>query len=86
MNKILIAGTLAFDQIETPFGKSEVIMGGAANYIAIAAAQFGVPQAVVSVVGEDYPEAFLDLLRARSVDTSAVEVVRGGKSFFWSGR
>ena len=53
MNKILIGGTLAFDQIETPFGKSEVIMGGAANYIAIAAAQFGVPQAVVSVVGEE---------------------------------
>ena len=86
MNKILIAGTLAFDQIETPFGKSEVIMGGAANYIAIAAAQFGVPQAVVSVVGEDYPQAFLDLLRVRKVDTSAVEVVRGGKTFFWSGR
>ena len=86
MNKILIAGTLAFDQIETPFGKSEVIMGGAANCIAIAAAQFGVPQAVVSVVGEDYPEAFLDILRGRKVDTSAVEIVRGGKSFFWSGR
>ncbi|MDO4228519.1 MAG: PfkB family carbohydrate kinase [Capnocytophaga sp.] len=86
MNKLLIVGTVAFDVIETPFGKTDRIMGGAANYIALAAAHFGGRSAVVSVAGEDYPNAYLQLLTDRNIDTSGIEIVKGGKSFFWSGR
>lgn len=86
MDKLLIVGTVAFDTIETPFAKTDKIMGGAANYIAVAAAQFGVNAAVVSIVGEDYPQPFLNLLTDRNIDISGIEIVKGGKSFFWSGK
>ncbi|WP_041990818.1 PfkB family carbohydrate kinase [Capnocytophaga cynodegmi] len=86
MSKLLIVGTVAFDTIETPFGKIEKTMGGAANYIAIAASQFSVNSAIVSIVGEDYPKSFLNLLEGKNVDISAIETIKGGKSFFWSGK
>ncbi|GIM50899.1 PfkB family carbohydrate kinase [Capnocytophaga stomatis] len=86
MDKLLIVGTVAFDTIETPFGKIEKTMGGAANYIAIAASQFSVNSAIVSIVGEDYPKSFLNLLEEKNVDISAIETIKGGKSFFWSGK
>ncbi|CEN38119.1 PfkB family carbohydrate kinase [Capnocytophaga cynodegmi] len=86
MSKLLIVGTVAFDTIETPFGKIEKTMGGAANYIAIAASQFSVNSAIVSIVGEDYPKSFLNLLEEKNVDISAIETIKGGKSFFWSGK
>lgn len=86
MGKLLTIGTLAFDAIETPFGKINKTMGGAANYISIAASQFGVESAVVSIVGEDYPQAYLQILKERQIDTSGIEIVPGGKSFFWSGK
>lgn len=86
MNKLLIVGTVAFDAIETPFGKTDKILGGAATYIGLSASFFNIKSAIVSVVGEDFPEAYLDLLRNKNIDISGVEVVKGGKTFFWSGR
>lgn len=86
MSKLLIVGTVAFDAIETPFGKTDVILGGAATYIALAASQFKVDSAIVSVVGEDFPQEYLDLLTNKGVDLSALEVVKGGKTFFWKGK
>jgi sugar/nucleoside kinase (ribokinase family) len=86
MNKLLIVGTVAFDAIETPFGKTDKILGGAATYIGLSASFFNVQSAIVSVVGDDFPQEYLDLLTNRNIDISALEVVNGGKTFFWSGR
>ena len=86
MNKLLIVGTVAFDAIETPFGKTDKILGGAATYIGLSASQFNLKSAIVSVVGEDFPKQYLDLLTERNIDISGIEVVKGGKTFFWSGR
>jgi sugar/nucleoside kinase (ribokinase family) len=86
MNKLLIVGTVAFDAIETPFGKTDKILGGAATYIGLSAAHFKLQSAIVSVVGEDFPKEYLDLLTDRNIDISGIEVVSGGKTFFWSGR
>ena len=86
MGKLLIVGTLAFDAIETPFGKTDKILGGAATFIGLAASTFEVDSAIVSVVGDDFPKEYLDLLADRNIDLSGVEIVKGGKTFFWSGR
>lgn len=86
MNKLLIVGTVAFDAIETPFGKTDKILGGAGTYIGLSASFFNVQSAIVSVVGDDFPQEYLDLLTARNIDISGLEVVPGGKTFFWSGR
>src|SRR6187402_2772673 len=85
MNKLLIVGTVAFDAIETPFGKTDKILGGAATYIGISASYFNVQSAIVSVVGDDFPQEYLDLLTNKNIDISGIEVVKGGKTFFWSG-
>ncbi len=86
MGKLLIVGTMAFDAIETPFGKTDKILGGAATFIGLAAAQFDLSSAIVSVVGDDFPEAYLKVLAERGIDISAVEIIKGGKTFFWSGK
>ena len=86
MNKLLIVGTVAFDAIETPFGKTDKILGGSAPYISLSASQFNVKSAIVSVVGGDFPEDHLELLRNHNIDISAVEIIPTGKTFFWSGR
>jgi sugar/nucleoside kinase (ribokinase family) len=86
MNKLLIVGTVAFDAIETPFGKTDKILGGAGTYIGLSASYFNLQSAIVSVVGEDFPQEYIDLLKARNIDVSGLEVVKGGKTFFWSGR
>ena len=86
MNKLLIVGTVAFDAIETPFGKTDKILGGSAPYIGLSASQFNVESAIVSVVGGDFPEDHLDLLRNHNIDISAIEIIPTGKTFFWSGR
>lgn len=86
MSKLLIVGTVAFDAIETPFGKTDKILGGAATYIGLSASQFNIESAVVSVVGEDFPQEYLDLLKSRNIDISGTEIVKGGKTFFWSGK
>ena len=86
MNKLLIVGTVAFDAIETPFGKTDKILGGAATYIGISASHFNLESAIVSVVGDDFPQEYINLLTDRNIDVSGLEVVKGGKTFFWSGR
>lgn len=86
MYKLLIVGTVAFDAIETPFGKTDKILGGAATYIGLSAAQLQVDSAIVSVVGGDFPKDYLTLFNQKGIDVSAVDVVESGKTFFWSGR
>ena len=86
MNKLLIVGTVAFDAIETPFGKTDNILGGAATYIGLSASHFNLESAIVSVVGDDFPQEYINLLTDRNIDISGLEVVKGGKTFFWSGR
>jgi sugar/nucleoside kinase (ribokinase family) len=86
MGKLLIVGSVAFDAIETPFGKTGKILGGAAPFIGLAASQFNIKSAIVSVVGDDFPQEYLDLLTDRNIDISGIEVVKGGKTFYWEGR
>jgi sugar/nucleoside kinase (ribokinase family) len=85
MNKLLIVGTVAFDAIETPFGKTDKILGGAGTYIGLSASHFNLESAIVSVVGDDFPQEYINLLTDRNIDISGLEVVKGGKTFFWSG-
>ena len=86
MGKLLIVGTVAFDAIETPFGKTDKILGGAGTFIGLAAARFEIQSAIVSVVGDDFPQAYLNLLQSEGIETPGIGVVPGGKTFFWSGR
>ncbi len=86
MSKLLIVGTVAFDAIETPFGKTDKILGGAATYIGLSASFFKLDSAIVSVVGEDFPQEHLDLLSERNINIEGIEIVKGGKTFFWSGK
>jgi len=86
MGKLLIVGTVAFDEIETPFGKTDKILGGAATFIGLAASQFNVESGIVSIVGDDLPEAYLELLRSKNIDLSGLEIVKGGKTFYWKGK
>lgn len=85
MSKLVIVGTVAFDAIETPFGKTDKILGGAATFIGLAASQFNINSAIVSVVGGDFPQKYLDVLLHKNIDTSGIEIVKDGKTFFWSG-
>ncbi|WP_299248958.1 PfkB family carbohydrate kinase [uncultured Lacinutrix sp.] len=87
MSKLVIVGTVAFDAIETPFGKTDKILGGAATYIGLSASNFdNVDSAAVSVVGGDFPKEYLDLLTDRKIDIEGIEIVKDGKTFFWSGK
>lgn len=86
MGKLLIVGTMAFDAIETPFGKTGRILGGAGTFIGLAASQFKIDSAIVSVVGDDFPQSYMDILKNKDIDLSGVEVVKGGKTFFWEGK
>jgi sugar/nucleoside kinase (ribokinase family) len=83
---IITVGTMAFDAIETPFGKVDRIIGGSAVYVAYAASNFVQPIRQVSIVGSDFPQAEMAELKRRGVSMEGVEVVQGQKSFFWSGR
>ena len=83
---LLTVGSVAFDAIETPFGKTDKIIGGAGTYIAIAASFYDNDQNIVSVVGEDFPQEMLDQLKARKVDLQGLQIKEGEKTFFWSGR
>jgi len=86
MGKLLIVGTVAFDAIETPFGKTDRILGGAATYIGLSASQFGVDSGIISVIGGDFPDKYIKMLNNKNIDTSGIEVKKEGKTFFWSGR
>ena len=83
---LLTVGTIAFDEVETPFGKSDKILGGAATYIALAAAKLDVKTNIISVIGEDFPKEYLTILQENSCNTEGIETIKGGKTFFWSGK
>lgn len=83
---LIVVGTMAFDAIETPFGKVDRIVGGSATYVAYAASNFVKPIHQVSIVGSDFPKEEMDLLQERGVRLEGVEIVAGKKSFFWSGK
>jgi sugar/nucleoside kinase (ribokinase family) len=83
---LLVVGSMAFDAIETPFHKSEKIVGGAATYISLAAANFVTPVNIVSVVGYDFPEEEMQDLRSRKIILDGVEMKKDQRSFFWSGK
>jgi sugar/nucleoside kinase (ribokinase family) len=83
---LITVGTMAFDAIETPFGKTDKIIGGSATYVAYAASNFVKPVQQISIVGYDFPKAEMTALKKRGIQTEGVEVVKDKKSFFWSGR
>lgn len=83
---LISVGTMAFDAIETPFGKTEKIVGGSATYVAYAAANFIKPVQQISIVGYDFPKEEMDELRKRGVHLDGVEIVPDKKSFFWKGK
>lgn len=83
---LLVVGTVAFDAIETPFGKTDKIVGGAASYIALASSYFNKDIHLVSVIGDDFPESFLNILKKEGVNLDGLQVKKGEKSFFWSGK
>jgi len=83
---LLVVGTVAFDQIETPFGKTDKILGGAATFIGIAASKLEVNAGLVSVIGGDFPQEYIDLMKSHKMDLSGVKKIDEGKTFFWSGR
>ena len=84
--KLLAVGTVAFDAIETPFGKTDKILGGAATYIGLSASVLNTDVSIVSVVGGDFPQEYLDLLTSRNINIEGVEIIPNEKTFFWSGK
>jgi sugar/nucleoside kinase (ribokinase family) len=86
MTKLVIVGTVAFDAIETPFGKTDKILGGAATYIGLSSAQFDIDPAIVSVVGGDFLQTDIQMLEEKGINTQGLEIVKEGKTFFWSGK
>ena len=86
MSKVIVVGTLAFDTIETPYGKVDRVIGGSAPFASLAAKTKNIECAVVSIVGNDFPKSYLDLLVSKGIDISEVQIENDGKSFFWSGK
>lgn len=83
---LLTVGSVAFDAIETPFGKTDKIIGGAGTYIALSASYFTADQKIVSVVGEDFPMETLNDLKSRGISIEGIQIKKGEKTFFWSGK
>ncbi|GGC02900.1 PfkB family carbohydrate kinase [Dyadobacter sediminis] len=83
---LLTVGSVAFDALETPFGKTDKIIGGAATYITLAASYFTKENNLVAVVGGDFPNEMISLLQDHGVNTEGLEIVQDGKTFFWSGK
>ena len=83
---VICVGTMAFDAIETPFGKVDQIVGGSGTYVAYAASNFTTPIQQISIVGYDFPQEEMDELKKRGVALDGVEIVPDKKSFFWSGK
>jgi sugar/nucleoside kinase (ribokinase family) len=86
MSKLLAVGTVAFDAIETPFGKTDKILGGSGTFVGLAASQFGIETGVVSIVGGDFPEDYLNMMNTKGINTDGIEIIKEGKTFFWSGK
>jgi sugar/nucleoside kinase (ribokinase family) len=82
MSKLLAVGTVAFDAIETPFGKTDKILGGSGTFVGLAASQFGIKTGVVSVVGGDFSKSYLDMMNSRGINTDGIEIDTNGKTFF----
>ena len=83
---LLTVGTVAFDDIETPLGKADKIVGGACTYISLAASYFIKDIDLVSVIGDDFPQDMLDLLKSKGVNLDGLQIKEGEKSFFWAGK
>jgi sugar/nucleoside kinase (ribokinase family) len=83
---LVSVGTVAFDKIETPFGVSDNIVGGAATYISLAASYFNESSNIVSVVGDDFPKSFIEIFERKGVNLEGLQVKKGEKSFYWSGK
>ena len=83
---LLVTGTVAFDAIETPFGKTDKIIGGAATYISLAASYFTKDVSLIAVVGDDFPASYIELIKSKGISTEGLQIKEGEKSFFWSGR
>lgn len=86
MSKLLIVGSVAFDAIETKFGKTGTILGGAGTYIGLSASYFNLDSAIVSVVGNDFPQEYIDLFTERNINIDGLEIDKEGETFFWSGK
>lgn len=84
--ELLTVGTVAFDDIETPLGKADKIVGGACTYISLTASYFVKDINLVSVIGDDFPQGTLDMLRGKGVNLDGLQVKEGEKSFFWAGK
>jgi len=84
--KIVSVGTVAFDAIETPFGKTDKIVGGACTYISLSAAYFNNSPQLISVVGEDFPNETIALFKERGINIEGLQIKNGEKTFFWSGK
>ena len=84
--KLITVGSVAFDAIETPFGKTNKIVGGAGTFISLASSFFVKQQGIVSVVGDDFPRETIDLMNSKGIDTKGLQIKVGEKSFFWSGK
>ncbi|GAB4002043.1 PfkB family carbohydrate kinase [Spirosoma daeguense] len=83
---LLTVGSVAFDALETPFGKTDKIIGGAATYITLSASYFTPKNNIVGVVGDDFPQSMIDILEEHGVNTEGLEIRKGEKTFFWSGK
>ncbi len=83
---LLSIGTVAFDALETPYGKTDKIIGGSCTYIALSAAFFLPKVNVVAVVGDDFPQEYMDTLTARGINLDGLQIKKGEKSFFWAGK
>lgn len=84
--KLVSVGTVAFDAIETPFGKTDKVVGGACTYISLSASYFNSNPKLISVVGDDFPKETIDLLHSKNIDTEGLQIKEGEKTFFWSGK
>lgn len=84
--KLVSVGTVAFDAIETPFGKTDKIVGGACTYISLSASYFNDNPKLISVVGDDFPKETIDLFHSKNIDTEGLQIKKGEKTFFWSGK
>jgi sugar/nucleoside kinase (ribokinase family) len=85
-SSLLVIGTVAFDNLETPFGKADMVVGGAATYAGLSAANFTPYVGIVSVVGDDFPASFLQTFKERNINTEGLQIKKGEKSFFWAGK
>ena len=83
---ILVVGTVAFDAIETPFAKTDKIVGGAATYICLSSSYFSKNINLVSIVGGDFPKTTIEMLKEKNIDTQGLQIKEEQKTFFWSGR